>query len=838
MLNPFFQQGSNTEQSLIQDLINEQLRMYGVEIYYIPRKYATTNTIIREVIESKFDDAYPLEAYVNTYEGYDGQGTILSKFGVQPIDDLTLTISKERFEEYITPLTKNLPDIELATRPKEGDLIYFPLGDRLFEIKFVEHEKPFYQLQKNYVYELTCELFRYEDEVLDTGIDEIDDNIKDEGYIQTLTLVGSAVTATANTYVVYSGVRSFTLSNRGNGYSSAPRVAISSASSGGLTAVGVATMIGDLVDCTGDKSDSKVQGVEVVNAGYGYTVAPSVAFFGGGGAGAAATATIGTGVVGIVTVTGGGSGYTTSPTVTFSTPKHIGAAATAVLDFPIVGGGVSVISAPISIGGTAFLFPGGTTGGVFYRTAPTVTFSLPTGTGNAAEAVATLDNISQTGGTVKTLGITTGGKFYTSAPTVTIDHPGTSFASATVGLAGSSIDAGSVAFSTTGRAYTTAPTVTIGTGIGTITPLQTAVGIATIHPITGIVTAVGFNSTTDPWCVGTGATVGLGYTVTPTISFSGSPSPVRATATVTVSVAGTVNSISIGNSGFGYITTPSVTIAGSSGADEQFRALGIATIRATSIKTQGTIGIGSTTITGITTTNIVVGDRVRLGVGYSDLYNFIPTDTFVTSIGSGTISINNAATNVGIATSVFEFGRENCGIVTGITVTYGGGGYLTPPTVTISNEVSEKNYIDFPGISTATGTATVSDGGTVTQINILDGGYGYTVIPEVTVSAPVGSGATIGIGTFAYNEVITGSVSGNTARVREWDATTNTLEVANLTGDFLPSDIIQGAESGAIYKVRVVNTDNIVDPYAQNDIFETEADSILDFTERNPFGNP
>ena len=198
MLNPFFQQGSKTEQSLIQDLINEQLRMYGVEVYYIPRKYATTNTIIREVVESKFDDAYPLEAYVNTYEGYDGQGTILSKFGVQPIDDLTLTISKERFEEYITPLTKNLPDIELATRPKEGDLVYFPLGDRLFEIKFVEHEKPFYQLQKNYVYELTCELFRYEDEVLDTGIDEIDDNIKDEGYIQTLTLVGSAATATAS----------------------------------------------------------------------------------------------------------------------------------------------------------------------------------------------------------------------------------------------------------------------------------------------------------------------------------------------------------------------------------------------------------------------------------------------------------------------------------------------------------------------------------------------------------------------------------------------------------------------------------------------------------------
>ena len=137
MLNPFFLQGSKSEQSLIQDLINEQLRMYGVEVYYIPRKYVTKNTIIKEVIESKFDNAYPIEAYVDTYDGYEGQGTILSKFGVQPLNDLNLIISKERFETYISPLIKNLPNVELSTRPKEGDLIYFPLGDRIFEIKFV-----------------------------------------------------------------------------------------------------------------------------------------------------------------------------------------------------------------------------------------------------------------------------------------------------------------------------------------------------------------------------------------------------------------------------------------------------------------------------------------------------------------------------------------------------------------------------------------------------------------------------------------------------------------------------------------------------------------------------
>jgi hypothetical protein len=303
--------------------------MYGVEIYYIPRRYITENTVIKEVIESKFDNAYPLEAYVNTYDGYEGQGTILSKFGVQPLNDLSLTISKERFETYISPLMKNIPDVKLSTRPKEGDLIYFPLGDRLFEIKFVEHEKPFYQLQKTYVYELRCELFRYEDEVIDTGVEQIDDNIKEEGYIQSLTMVGAGITATAITGIVNGGVRFITVTNRGNGYTSIPRVAISSAPSGGLTAVGIATLIGGLVDCNGNTENYKVQGVEVINPGYGYTVAPSVAIIGGGGAGAAATATIGNGVVGIVTITSGGSGYETAPTVTFTGAPGAGVTASA-----------------------------------------------------------------------------------------------------------------------------------------------------------------------------------------------------------------------------------------------------------------------------------------------------------------------------------------------------------------------------------------------------------------------------------------------------------------------------------------------------------------------------
>ena len=149
-LNPYFLHGSESEQRLVQDLINEQLRMYGVEVTYIPRKFVDTDNILNEVQSSKFDDNFAIEAYVNTYDGYSGQGDIMTKFGMSLRDELTLTLSKERFEDFIAPfLAANVGDpdagIALATRPREGDLIYFPLGARLFEVKFVEHEDPFYQ---------------------------------------------------------------------------------------------------------------------------------------------------------------------------------------------------------------------------------------------------------------------------------------------------------------------------------------------------------------------------------------------------------------------------------------------------------------------------------------------------------------------------------------------------------------------------------------------------------------------------------------------------------------------------------------------------------------------
>ena len=367
MLNPFFLNGSKTEQSLIQDLVNEQLKMYGVEIFYLPRTYVTKNTVIKEVIQSQFNDAYPIEAYVDNYEGYGGQGTILSKFGIQNLDDLTLIISRERYENYIAPLIRDQPNIELTTRPKEGDLIYFPLGDRIFEIKYVEHEQPFYQLNKNYVYQLRCELFRYEDEVLDTGIDEIDDDISQIGYIQTLTLIGSGVTASATaSYCASGAVRKIYIKNMGCSCTSQLTIGISSAPSGGITAVGIASITTNYVNCNG-QNGGKIQAINLINAGCGYTVAPWVTIQGGGGVGVAATAGITIGSVGVVTVTSGGSGYTSAPTVTFSSPGGSGTAAQ----------GISTISSAGIV--TAIYI---TDSGVGYSTAPTITISGPVGSSN------------------------------------------------------------------------------------------------------------------------------------------------------------------------------------------------------------------------------------------------------------------------------------------------------------------------------------------------------------------------------------------------------------------------------------------------------------------------
>ena len=330
-LNPFFLQGSKNEQFLLQDVINEQLKIYGIDVYYLPRKIFKTDNIIREVQSSKFDDSFILEAYLNNYEGYNPNSDLMTKFGLRLTNEVSLTISRERFEEFVTPFLEGISAgikdglitgftfEDLINRPKEGDLIYFPLGERLFEIKRVESEKPFYQLGKNYVYELSCELYEYENELIDTTIEEVDNTVEDEGYITTVNLVGSAVTASGTAVLGGTGMIGFiSLTNDGSGYVTAPAVEISPPSSGEqATAVAITTSSG------GVKS---LKEIRVLNPGSGYDVnnPPLIILNGGGGAGAAVTFGIVDSGISTVIVSNRGKGYSTTPTVTFAGATGIG----------------------------------------------------------------------------------------------------------------------------------------------------------------------------------------------------------------------------------------------------------------------------------------------------------------------------------------------------------------------------------------------------------------------------------------------------------------------------------------------------------------------------------
>jgi hypothetical protein len=176
----YFTHGTRNEQILNQSLVDEYIKMFGMDVYYIPRQIIKSDDVLNEVISSQFTDAYLIEAYMENFDGFQGQGDILTKFGIRSNDEVTLVISRQRFEDFVTVSLSTIPGITVGFRPQEGDLIHFPLTDNFFEIKFVEHEDPFYQFGKLYTYKLKCELYEYGDEVPDVGIF---DTQVDEGYV-------------------------------------------------------------------------------------------------------------------------------------------------------------------------------------------------------------------------------------------------------------------------------------------------------------------------------------------------------------------------------------------------------------------------------------------------------------------------------------------------------------------------------------------------------------------------------------------------------------------------------------------------------------------------------
>ena len=265
--NVYFTQGTRNEQYLVEDLIIESLKIYGNEFMYIPRTLVSKDEILGEDRLSKFTSSFPIEMYFENVDSFEGQGAFIQKFGLMMEQSATLVVARRRWDQ----LVGRYGVTQLPNRPCEGDLIYFPLTKGLFEIKFVKHQDPFYQLGKLYVYKLQVELFQYASEKIDTGISELD-------AFETLK------TFTTNTTRSPAGeVTSITVTNQGSGYTSVPTVVFTSASGIGASATAVRG--------TGATAN-KIIRVDITNPGTGYQTAPVLSFTGGGGADAAATSSI------------------------------------------------------------------------------------------------------------------------------------------------------------------------------------------------------------------------------------------------------------------------------------------------------------------------------------------------------------------------------------------------------------------------------------------------------------------------------------------------------------------------------------------------------------------
>lgn len=172
--NKYFQSGVPgvfaPQQNLLYDLIEEAISINGVDVYYVPRSLVSVDFVFTEDTLSKFESAFPIEMYLENTQGYDGDASLLTKFGVEIRQSCSFTVSRRRWEEVIGSTGKSL----LSHRPTEGDILYFPLTQSMFEITKVVHDNPFYQMGKLFTYRLDCELYQNTSERFSTGISEID----------------------------------------------------------------------------------------------------------------------------------------------------------------------------------------------------------------------------------------------------------------------------------------------------------------------------------------------------------------------------------------------------------------------------------------------------------------------------------------------------------------------------------------------------------------------------------------------------------------------------------------------------------------------------------------
>jgi hypothetical protein len=280
---PTYYAGHSGEQGLAQDLVDEQIKLFGTDIYYIPRVALKDNTL-NEVRYSKYQEHFQIEMLLQNVMGFGDNAEFISKFGLRITDEIIFRVSTRRWDEEVA---EHNPTITVESRPNEGDLLYFPLTKDIYEIKFVGKEEPFFQFGKIQFYAITAEIYEVGSDSFETGIEEIDD-------------VEELFDPAIKLFMDPGGSGDFVVGEE---------------------------IVGDefLAKATSAITGDAVTSITISDGGAHYKVAtpPSVTISGGGGTGATATTTVSsTGIVNGIAITSGGSGYSSAPTITIDySPK-------------------------------------------------------------------------------------------------------------------------------------------------------------------------------------------------------------------------------------------------------------------------------------------------------------------------------------------------------------------------------------------------------------------------------------------------------------------------------------------------------------------------------------
>ncbi len=759
-LSPFFLNGSPSEQRLVQDLVNEHLQLFGQDVLYLPRKIINQNTVIREITASKFDDSFRLEAYLVNVDGFGTPSDVLTKFGVRDQDEVTLVVSKERYDDFIAPFMKLFPESERlnAQTPNEGDLIYLPLDNALFEIKYIERKVPFYQLNELFMYEFRCEIFEPEDEVIDLpdGLtdkngEDVDDGIITRGNIITLQLEkddsqnAQAYVSLASTVPGVKSIQRINLLDDGN-YKGTPTVTIFKPTKG-VTAAG--------------------------------------------------TVTIAEGGIDSVTLTGGGSNYLSVPTISFTPPNKTTSSQikfgnnslnhTAITD--VIGANfhftTNVDSRDTGNGRLSlsfWLYPtkfdpavnGGTVMWtdrfkIYYRETGNIVFASGSGS---------IENTTQLN--LNAWNFIRVEQYNTDA---TISVNGTASNSLNTAnpimfFAGDSLKLGADA---SGQGFIPSQTASFEGFLDHLTINLTGDNALRTNTATQVPTTEAQQETDLQTNVNS--------------NFIRKMDNEFPSVIATTDATKTVTGLTINYEGWGYTSVPIMTFEDPD-LGTQATAVAIMTSRA---------GVPNQSIDRILLTNP--------GTGYT-------TPPLVQFSGGSPVS-------VAIATAIVSEA-----VLGPIGITTGGKGYTFTPTVGITSVYIQQSNETIPLLQNAQAEAVVSTAGTVKEIRYSNAGAGYTSLAAAVSISSVTSNS---YGEFDIDEVVTQVSTGTSAYVANWDTANNVLKVVAASGSFVIGETIVGA--AASYRILSVGDDLSTDiPFAANDEIETEADEILDFSERNPFG--